>query len=428
MTAINISVARSPLNGKLQGSYEAVADGVNFIGAIGHGNELTITDSLARFGTRENVKPFFVNLGDSFSGNALGRDTAAHLNTNATIDGVVKLGGFSSSLKFNIREYGNSGIISAPITLSTEKPIIQYIERREQFNYNDPQIQCNGYYFSNFGSSNTRVFTITIDGVGYTHTNDGTPASIGNSSTVATTIADLINLDSGCPVTAVANDGTFGLKLTKKSEINYSIIVTYNENCYQNFNNKQARIWSWNDATPNNARLSITNGTTSLLTVENTTGSTAGSYPSTAIENTWLCEELVFRNSNAPDTADGFYYHYRDSKILNTSNSLVTYNTGQQRLGRCYLNQFSNGPYGYWRTELIMHFGYQCWDDEYTGVYLADSATITDNTKKVRQPQTFWTENRIKIYTIESHVPAAGAHVHLRTGLSTFIYMGQIPS
>jgi len=74
-----------------------------------------------------------------------------------------------------------------------------------------------------------------------------------------------------------------------------------------------------------------------------------------------------------------------------------------------------------------MHVGYQCWDDEYKGIYLADSSSITPGTKRVRLPQSRWWANRVDVTMVESFIPLAGAYVHLRTGLASFTYIGRLP-
>lgn len=429
MTDINISAARDPISGKLKGSYVEVAEGVNFIGTVGHGNTLTITDSLARFGTRTNAKPLFVNFGDSLSGSALGRDTGSHLSSNLTTDSVVKLGSLMSSYKLDIKQHGSGGLISPPITTTDQtKPLIQYIERRYGFDYADPRIQNNTFYIKQWGYENTFAFSLTIDGRTYTYTNDGTAGSVNNGGVVRDDFIAQINADALCKCTASNNSGT--LLLTKKVVSDY-FDVTYNSSIYQNFNNKTARIYAWDNSGSNDVYLisAAAGAGSSHTNVENTSGSVSTPYYDAKQDaSAWMCEEFVLKNSSAGGVSDGYYNHYKNSELLNSGNSIVTYNVGQQPLGRCYLNQFSNGEYGYWRADLPMNIGYQCWDDEYNAIYLADSATITSGTKKVRQPQLLWFANRCNITLIESHVPLSGAHVHVRTGLSTFIHLGQLPS
>lgn len=430
MAAINISAARDPISGKLKGSYVEVAEGVNFIGTVAHGNTLTITDSLARFGTRTNHKPLFVNFGDSRSGNSIGRDTDVHLHSVLESDAAIKSGSLPSSWKLDIKTNGGSGIIEFPVISQIQsKPLIQYIERRYGFNFSDYTAQNNGYYFSNFGSTNTNQFVITIDGREYTHANDGTPSSINNRDAVAVSIAALINADALSKCTAVANDGTFGLRLTKKDSGQY-FTVSYNSNISQLFNNKANRIYSWNNQVSQDAVMSTTaNGAGGARSYMEPTGSVGSSYYDAKPEDSaWMCEEFVLVNSSDAGISDGFYRHYKNSELLNPIPLLMTYDVAQQPLGMCYLNQLSNGPYGYWRSELSMHVGYQCWDDEYNGIYLADSSSIVAGTTKlVRQPQSFWYTDRAVITQTESMVPLAGAYVHVRTGLSTFIFLGRLP-
>lgn len=421
---------RNPFTGMFDGMYTPVANGVNFIGNVGHGNVLTITDSLGRFQNRNNIKPLFVNLGDTVNGSSLGRITSSHINNNLTVDASVKAGSLSSSFKWDIKVHGDGGLIGTAITTQDQsKPLIQYIERRYGFDFDDPDIQNNGYYFSSPPWQNNNVFTITIDGRTYTHTNDGSPATINNADVVESNLTAQINADPLCKCT-VTSDGTFGFRLVKKVPTEF-FTVTYNQHITQNFNNKQARSYAWNNSGNNDTILitsSKTGGGHSYM--ENTDGNASSPYYNAKPEeNSWMNEELILKNSSAPAVSDGYYRHYKKGELLNPTASFVTHDVGEQPLGRCYLNQLSNGPYGYWTTELYMHLGYQCWDDEYLGIYLADSATIVPgSTTIVRQPQVTWTINSVSFQQIHSLVDPHGAHVFLRTSETQFIHMGQLPS
>ena len=436
-TAISMNtMGLNPTTGRLQSGYLPVAEGINFVGTIGHGNKLAVTDSSASFTPRTTVKPLFVNFGDSRSGHSLGRITTSHITTNASIDTGVKLGSLASSFKWDIKQYGGSGILATPITTQDQsKPLIQYIERRYEFDYASPRINTNTYYFKERNYNNTITHTIVIDGRTYTHTNDGTAGSVSNHAAVETFIAAAINADSLCKCTAArvgaVNEEVF--TLTKKN-INDTFDVTYNTEIFQNFNNKSARVYAWDDSGNNDAYLNTyydyeTVSKVGHTNMENDSGNSTGKvyYNHESDNSVFMCEELILKNSTTIDTSTGGYDHYKNSKLLNTGNSLSTWNTGQQKLGRCYLNQFSNGPYGYWQAELLMYFAYQCWDDEYAAIYLADSSTITDSTKKVRQPQTKWLSNQVEFQQVETHVPLSGAYVFERTGLTTFRYLGRLP-
>jgi len=429
MTSLTITVPRDPISGKLKGSYEAVAEGVNFIGTVGHGNVLTITDSLARFGARTNQKPLFVNLGDSLNGSSLGRITTQHINSDCVSDTIVKAGSLPSSWKLDIKQFGDAGISIPVITQDQTKPLIQYVERYYGFSYSNPRIQNNVYYFSVPNYANTTVFQFVIDGRTYTHTNDGTAGSISNGAAIRANLISLINADSACKCTAamVGTPPYDVFTLTKKVSTDY-FDVTYSATIYQNFNNKTNRNYAFDDSTINNARISTIDATSALLTVENVATPGGGYYNPEFEANTWMGEEYIMKNSSSANTPDGFYYHYKKSKQLNSYSNLITYETGEKPLGRCYLNQFSNGPYGYWQADLPMYVGYQCWDDEYNGIYLADSETIVAGaTKLVRQPQSFWYSDRAVITQTESMVSLSGAYVHVRTGLSTYVYLGRLP-
>lgn len=430
---IGLNLYRNAL-GDLESGYIPVEDGVNFIGTVGHGNTMTITlgdDTGLSFGSRSNVKPLFVNLGDGLSGNVLGRITTQHLNTNLISDSVIKAGSLPSSWKLNIKTDGDVGFFGFGQAVTTQdqtKPLIQYIERRYGFAFDDPTIQCNGYYFSSPPWSNTNLFTFTIDGRVYSHTNDGSPASADNAAAVATILAAAINADSLCKCTANANDGTFELRLLKKNTGD-NFTVSTSGSIYQNFNNKANRVYSWNDSTSNDAILITREISSAQSYIENTTGSTGESYyDARPSANSWMNEELILKNSSSAGVSDGYYRHYKNAELLNPLMAAVTHNVGQQPLGRCYLNQYSNGVYGYFRTgELPIHVGYQCWDDEYAGIYLSDTPTIVEGTTNlVRQPQTSWTSNIVQFKQIHSLVNPSASHVFLRTSETNYTYLGAL--
>jgi len=434
MTSLPISVSRNPVSGKLQGSYIPVDAGINFIGTVGHGNVMTITaheDTGISFGTRDIIKPLAVFLGDSRFGSSLGRITTEHISSNATSDTVVKAGALTSSWRLDLKEFGDSGIIAYPITTQDQtKPLIQYIERRYGFDFDDPRIQNNFYYFKEWSDANTYTHTITIDGRTYSHTNDGTAGSINNANAVIDDIAAQINADTLCKCAAVRSSGR--LLLTKK-DLGQYFDVTYPltegvDNIYQNFNNKCNRVYAWDDSTTNDAILITRSNTNAQSYVENTTGSVSEPYYVAHPEaESWMCEEFVLVNSSEPDISDGYYNHYKNAQCLNPTASFVTYNTGQQPLGRCFLSQMSNGPYGYWRADLPINIGYQCWDDEWKGIYLSDSDDIVEGTSLlVRQPQTAWVSNSVKFQQVYSLVDPSGAHVFLCTAKDTYTYLGQL--
>jgi len=433
MTALPITLDINPATGKLQGSYIPVGPGISFIGTVGHGNIMTITaheDTGISFGTRENVKPLFVNFGDSRSGNSLGRLTTAHITSNATSDTVVKAGALTSSWRLDLKVFGDDGFFVNPVTTQDRtKPLIQYIERRYGFDFDDPKIQNNKYYFQQWGELNTYTHEITIDDRTYSHTNDGTAGSINNGAFVRDYIIALINADILCKCTASVNDGRMWLE---KKDLEQDFEVTYpiggTDSIYQNFNNKTNRIYAWDDSTTNDAILITNSNTYSQAYVENTTGSAnSNSYVAGPEVDSWMCEEYVLVNSSAPNISDGYYHHYKNAECLNPHSSFVTYNAGQQPLGRCYISQMSNGPYGYWRDDLPENFGYQCWDDEATGIYLADTDEIIEGvTKLVRQPQTAWASNSIKFQQVYSLVNPSGAHSFFRKPDFSYTYLGQM--
>lgn len=440
MAAISIAAVMNPAIGKLQGSYFTVKDGVNFTGALGHGSLLTITDSLARFGTRVNTKPLWVSMSDGLTLSPLGRIAGSYFNTNSVVDTVVRNGSMASSLRLDFRQFGSAGIVSQPFILQdTTKPFIHYIERHYGFDLTSPRIQNNTYFFGQWSYANTRSQTFVIDGRTYSRTNDGTSASINNGAVIISELTALINGDALCKCTAGVNgDGVFLLtKKTLSDVFDVTITNTGLGEITQNFNNKCSRIYSMNSSENNDAYLTtIASGVGGAHTnTENTDDIGTGLPISTSLPyynakqeaSAWMCEELVFKNSSI-NQSDGFYNHYKNGELLNAGNSMCTWVTGRQPCGRLFLNQMSNGPYGYWQNELMIRTGYQCADDEYNGIYFADSATpVPGVTKMVRQPQTYWGVDRVIISQVGSHVAVAGAYVHVRTGLSTYIYLGRLP-
>jgi len=433
MTALPITLDVNPATGKMQGSYIPVDAGINFIGTVGHGNIMTITaheDTGISFGTRDIIKPLAVFLGDSRFGSSLGRITTEHISSNATSDTVVKAGALTSSWRLDLKEFGDDGFFSAPVTTQDRtKPLIQYIERRYGFDFDDPTIQNNKYYFKQWGDANTYTHEIDIDGRVYSHTNDGTAGSINNGAFVRDYIIDLINDDPLCKCTASVSDSRMWLQ---KKDMGQDFIVTYPidaiEAISQNFNNKANRVYAWDNSTINDSILLTRSNTNAQSYMENTSGNLAMPYYVALPDvEEWMCEEFVLVNSSEPDISDGYYNHYKNAQCLNPTASFVTYNTGQQPLGRCFLSQMSNGPYGYWRADLPINIGYQCWDDEWKGIYLSDSDDIVEGTSLlVRQPQTAWVSNSVKFQQVYSLVNPSGAHVFLCTAKDTYTYLGQM--
>jgi len=288
------AVGRNPATGKLDGMFSP--EEITIIGAIGHGQNLTVNlDRFSEidFGTRENIKPLLVIKGDSRFGSSLGRLTTEHISPNAVIDSVVKNGALASSWRLDLREFGDSGIIGTPFTSEDQtKPLLMYIERRYGFDFDDPAIQCNGYYFNSPPWENSNVFSIDIDGRTFMHTNDNSPSSVNNSQAVAVIMAAQINADDLCKCTANANDGTFDLRLLKKN-VEDEFTPVLNENVTQNFNNKTARVYAWDNSGINDA-IMITHGygNRSITYMENTEGSTSQpDYDAKPELNSWMCED-----------------------------------------------------------------------------------------------------------------------------------------
>ena len=107
------------------------AGGFEVSGTIEHGEIITITDSEARFGTRANVKPLYVNLGDAKAGNALGRDTGDYWPGAAEVTANFAQGSLASTIRYDLKVSTNSfeGVVLPDPT----KPVIQYISRYHEF-------------------------------------------------------------------------------------------------------------------------------------------------------------------------------------------------------------------------------------------------------------------------------------------------------
>jgi len=119
-----------------------VPDGLNATGTVGHGNTLTITDGGARFGTRTNVKPLYVNLGDGKAGSSLGRDTGDYFNSSSTYQTAINVGQIPGGVSFDHFE-STEGIFK-DFPFDPDKPLIEYTERYRDYNITEPDYQSGG--------------------------------------------------------------------------------------------------------------------------------------------------------------------------------------------------------------------------------------------------------------------------------------------
>lgn len=127
---------------KAGGGFESAIDvapvepGINASGTVAHGEILTITDSEARFGTRTNVKPLFVNLGGSKAGSSLGRDTGDYFNAGASVVADKSLGSISQPVKYAAVVGGSESEYFGGLIFNSggsTDPIIAYTDRYYDF-------------------------------------------------------------------------------------------------------------------------------------------------------------------------------------------------------------------------------------------------------------------------------------------------------
>ena len=429
MAAINISAARN-LDGKLQGSYVEVAEGVNFIGTVAHGNTLTITDSLARFGSRFNAKPLVVLMGDAKTGSSLGRDTSDYSNVASSYVTGVKNGALAGSIRHDFKSpAGNTGAIwgGGSFVVDGSKPVIAYMERYYAFDITNPDHQSNTF---NKASAwvNGAAYTITIEGQTATYVADASPTDAEFQTSMIAQINAFAGLSA--PLTASVNDG--GIKILP-NVAGTPIFVTCSANLKSSSNLKTNRMWASPSNTPTNSSSYIgyngAEGAGSSRHVIENVDSVSHYYSAGVTANQWLSEEFLFNNSSASGVPDGYFEHWRSNTFLNAGKStMATFNTGTgfpNKLRQFFLDEWSNGA-GRGLANAYGYLGYMCIDDEWNGIYLGDSATKSSCTKFVRQPQSFWTTNRVEIKLVQAAQTLAGAHVHLCTSKNTFVYLGQL--
>lgn len=430
MAAINISADRN-LSGKLQGSYVPVAEGVNFIGTIAHGNKITITDSLARFGARSNPKPLVVLMGDAKTGSSLGRDTSDYSNAASSYVTSVKNGSLAGSIRHDFKSpASNTGSIwgGGSFVVDGSKPVITYVERYYAFDITNPQHQSNTFDKAS-AWVNGATYTITIEGQTATFVADASPTD----AEFQTSMIAQINAFAGLsvPLTASVNDG--GIKILP-NVAGTPIFVTCSANLKSSSNLKTNRIWASPSNTPTNSSSYIgyngAEGAGSSRHVIENVDSVSHYYSAGVPANQWLSETFVFNNSSASGVPDGYFEHWRSNTFLNAGKStMITFNnTGfPNKLRQFFLDEWSNGA-GRGLANAYGYLGYMCIDDEWNQIYLGDSATKSACTKFIPQPQSFWTSNRVDIKLVQAGLPLSGAHVYVCTAKDTFVYLGQLPA
>jgi len=435
MASLSISAARN-LNGKLQGSHVEVAEGVNFIGTVAHGSTLTITDSLARFGTRTNAKPAVVLMGNSKTSSALGRLVADYSNASSTYVASMKNGSLAGSIRHDFKSpASNTGAIwgGGALVLDGSKPMIAYMERYYAFDITNPQHQSNTFVVNGTWTA-LATYTITIEGQTATYVADANPNDAEFQAAMVPQINAFVGLT--VPVTASSADGYV---LIVPNVAGTPINVTTSANLKSSSNLKTNRVWASPSNTPTNSSSYIgyngadgagSYGTNSARHVIENVDSVSHYYDAGIPANQWLSEEFLFNNSSASGVPDGYFEHWRSNTFLNTGKStMVTFNTTgyPNKLRQFFLDELSNG-FGRGLANAYGYLCYLCLDDEWNGIYLGDSATKSACTKLIRQPQSFWTSNRVDISLVQAGLSVSGAHAYVCTGKNTFVYLGQLPA
>ncbi len=117
-----------------------LSDSLQIAGTFAHGNIVEITtDGSYDFGTRQNVKPLYVNYGDAMAGSPDGRRTDNFWNAaTVSLQTVIKNGSLTGALKkdFKLSSVGSF----ESFEFDTTKPLIEYKERY-YFDILDPLYQ-----------------------------------------------------------------------------------------------------------------------------------------------------------------------------------------------------------------------------------------------------------------------------------------------
>jgi hypothetical protein len=163
-------------------------NGLEVTGILAHGNTITITDIYSRLGIRENVKPKYVNLGDSKLGSVLGRDQNNYFHTDTIIDPSIKSGQLSSSIKRN-----NKGTINATKSLFGEcpvdenKPILHYCERFYNFDAASDSCWSDTVVFTP-AISPLECYRIVINGIECSYMSSAAPTALEINNGLAASI------------------------------------------------------------------------------------------------------------------------------------------------------------------------------------------------------------------------------------------------
>jgi hypothetical protein len=152
-----------------RGIARAIASGggtsaLAFSGTLAHGQIITFSspDQSVNFGVREDVKPRYVNLGDSRNGSTLGRITADNFHAGCTVQTALKCGQMAGAIKHDASSVNGAGAFGQNYNGSPVRPIIDYTERWYDFSMTDPaalnssgelNLKTNRYWAKNGTSS-----------------------------------------------------------------------------------------------------------------------------------------------------------------------------------------------------------------------------------------------------------------------------------
>ncbi|MEO8154543.1 MAG: hypothetical protein ABI605_15840 [Rhizobacter sp.] len=143
--------ADEPPSGKAPAPAPAPAGGANLklSGTVAHRSVVTITDSLARFGTRTNVKPLYVAFGDQRAGSALGRRTGDYYNIGALASNAKTVGAITQTYRYDFKGTETENAIWGNEIFFTEdatRPLLQYMERYYDFDIYQAKYQKGGQF------------------------------------------------------------------------------------------------------------------------------------------------------------------------------------------------------------------------------------------------------------------------------------------
>jgi hypothetical protein len=232
LSGILVPNATSPL---FDSSYPAGdrPNGLALIGTVAHGNALTLTDGFNRFGTRANVKPVYVNLGNAKVGSALGRVTADYHPPESVVDTVVKNGQLSGSIRRNHKGTINAtNSIFGEMPVDDTKPIIHYVERYYDFDIASSAAWSDTVVYVPTVQAST-LYRVTLNTINCDYTSSASPTALE----ISTGLRDAINANFAPTINALLS----GNNLQFQSE---STVMTFtaSANLVGGYNNNSINL------------------------------------------------------------------------------------------------------------------------------------------------------------------------------------------